>query len=105
VRQRRLGAIRKLVLELGELPLGNPECLIDRVMQIGPLKFPLQVVRLMSNHDILVAGQPYLDTDHRRNRLMRVVGALIDPNPAGGQPLVDVFEPGNVVSDFVFSPV
>jgi hypothetical protein len=36
---------------------------------------------------------------------MRVGRTLIDANPAGGQPLVNLLKAGHVTPDFVFSPI
>jgi hypothetical protein len=74
-------------------------------VQIGPLKFSLQPLGFMRDHDILVPWQPDFDAHHRRDRLLHIARSLIDANPARGQTLVDVFKAGDVISDFVFSPI
>jgi hypothetical protein len=63
------------------------------------------MLRLVGDNDILVAGQADLYPHDRRNRLMSIVRALVHANAAGSQSLVDFFKAGNVIADFVFSPI
>jgi hypothetical protein len=42
--------------------------------------------------------------DHRGDRAGEVLGALVDPDPAGDQPVIELFEIGHPGADFLLRP-
>jgi len=94
-----------LILPIKKPLLRHPEGVIDRVTEIGGLKFPLEPVRLGSNHDILRARHGKLDVNDRWDCSVCVVGSLFDPHPACYQPVEDALKVGDVIADLSFRPI
>ena len=69
------------------------------------LILPQQVLGLVADDEVTVAGNAELDMDDRRDRSGAVLGALVDPDPAGDQPVVELFEIGNPGADLLLRPV
>src|SRR5262245_1664786 len=55
-----LGAAVALLLEVEELPLGNAERLVDRLVQVWVAIFPQQVLGLVAHHQVAAPGNTEL---------------------------------------------
>jgi hypothetical protein len=84
-----------LLLEVEQLPLSDAERLVDGLVQVGVLVFAQQMVGLVADHEFGATGNAEFDVHDRRDGAGEVLGALIDPNPARDQPVVEPFELGD----------
>src|SRR6266487_94095 len=98
------GAALALVLQLDQLILGDPERFVDGVVKIGCLKFALQMIGLMGHHEVLAARDSHLNAHHRRDRAAAGLGALIDPDAAASEPIVDLLQLLDPVADLLLRP-
>ena len=48
--------IGQLILEFAQASLGNAECFVDRIAQVGRLIFALEMIRLMRDYNVFVPG-------------------------------------------------
>jgi hypothetical protein len=78
--------------------------LVDGIAQVGTLISAQQVLRLVTDNQVLVAGDPKLDAHYRRNGAGAVLGALVDADAAGDEPPIDFFELGDAAADLVLRP-
>src|ERR1700687_965786 len=69
-----------LLLEIAQAALGNAKRLMDRVAQIGMLKFAFEMFGLVTDDDLLMAGNTALHGHHRRDSGGTVFLPLIDAN-------------------------
>src|SRR6266702_4688342 len=93
-----------LLLQLAKLVLGDAERFVDRVVHIGRLKLALQMIGLMSNHEVLAARNTHLDAHHRRDRAAAGLGALVDPDAAADEPIVDLLQFFYALADLLLGP-
>ena len=100
-----LGAAVALLLEVEQLPLGDAERLVDRLVQVGPLILPHEVVGLVADHDVVAAGDAELDMDHRRDGAGVVVGPLVDADAARGQAVINPLQIRDPRANFAFRPI
>src|SRR5215471_2348147 len=98
---RFLGAPLALFFQVEQLPLGLSKSLVDRAPQVGMLVLSQEVIGFVADHDFAVPRYAKLDPHHRRDRPAHVLGALVDPNPAGNEPLIDFFQVGDAGADFL----
>ena len=89
---RLLGPALALLLEVAQAPLGNAEGFMDRIAQIGTLKFAFEVFGFVADDQFLMAGNAEFDPHHRRNCPRGVFGALVDTHATGNQPVVDFLQ-------------
>jgi hypothetical protein len=59
----------------------------------------------MANYEVGTAGNAEFDVNDRRNRAGQILGALVDPDPAGDQPVIKLFEVGDAAADLLLRPV
>src|SRR5215472_16822509 len=55
----------------------------------------------MADHEIAAAGNSEFDAHDGRDRAGYILGALVDADPAGGEPLINFFKVGNAGPDFI----
>jgi hypothetical protein len=67
--------------------------------------FAQQVLGLVAHHEVATAGNAELDVHHRRDRAGQVLGALIDPDPAGDEPRIKPLEICDPGADFLLRPL
>ena len=99
-----LGAAVALLLDVEQLPLGDVERLVDRLVQVGALIFAHEVVRLVTDHDVRASGQAELDVDHRRDGAGAVAGALVDAHAAGRQAVINPLQIRDPRANLGFGP-
>jgi hypothetical protein len=68
------------------------------------LILPQQVLGLVADHQVGAAGNAEFDVDDRRDGAGAVLGALVDADPAGDQPVVELFEVGHPGADLLLGP-
>src|SRR5262249_41784019 len=100
--RRALAAIAALLLEVGELPLGDAKGFVDRLVQVGMPIFPQQVLGLAADQALPAAVNAELDMDDRRNGAGEVLATLVDPHPAGDEAVVEPLEIGDPLPDLPF---
>jgi hypothetical protein len=86
------------------LPLGDAERLTDGLAQVGVLIFPQQVFGLVADHKVGAAGNAEFDVHDRRDGAGQVLVALVDADPAGDQPVVQLFELGHPGANLLLCP-
>jgi hypothetical protein len=64
-----------------------------------------QMLGLVADDEVTVAGNSELDMHDWGDRSGAVFGALVDPDPAGDQAVVELFEIGNPGADLLLRPV
>jgi hypothetical protein len=101
VARRRSFAVDPLLLDVQESALGDPECLVDGLVQVGTLVLAQQVVGLVTDDEIAVAGNPHFNMHNRRNGPGEILVALIDPHPARGQPVIASLQLGDPGANFL----
>src|SRR3984893_9331577 len=79
-----------LLLEIAQAALGNAKRFMDRLAQIGMLKFAFEMFGLVTDDDLLMAGNAELDPHHRRYSAGTVLRPLIDANAAGSQAAIPI---------------
>lgn len=77
---------------------------MDRIAQIGTLKFAFEMFGFVTDDKLLVTRNAKFDPHYRRNCAGAVFGALVDANPAGNQPIVDVLQYGDACANKVLRP-
>src|ERR1700687_1406561 len=93
-----------LLLEIAQAALGNAKRLMDRVAQIGMLKFAFEMFGLVTDDDLLMAGDNQVDWHHRRNSAGTVLRPLIDANAAGNQAAIQILQVGDTVANKFLRP-
>ena len=58
----------------------------------------------MADHEVGAAGNAEFDVHDRRDGAGEVLGALVDADPAGDQPVVQLFEIGHPLADLLLGP-
>jgi hypothetical protein len=100
-----LGAAVALLLDVEQLPLCDAERLVDGPVQVGPLIFAHEVVGLVTDHNIVAAGNAELDVDHRRDGAGVVAGALVDTDTTGGQAVINPLQVRDPRANLGFGPI
>src|ERR1700730_13847874 len=98
------GAALALLLEIAQAALGNAKRFMDRLAQIGMLKFAFEMFGLVADDPVLMAGNTELDPHHRRNSARGVLRPLVDANAAGNQAAIQILQVGDTVANEFLRP-
>src|SRR6202158_4609564 len=93
-----------LLLEIAQAALGNAKRFMDRVAQIGTLEFAFKMFALVTDNQLIMAGNAELDPHHRRYSAGTVLRPLIDANAAGNQAGIQILQVGDTVANEFLRP-
>ena len=91
--------ISQFVFVLAQASLGDTEGLVDGIPQIRRLVFPLQMIRLVCDDNVVVTGHLNDDVDNRRHGFVDILIALIDPNAAARHAAKHVFKARHMITN------